>query len=90
MVFFSDNASMVNPTAGSWFVQTILEVFRRHYKKEHVADMMTVVNLVVAELRGKLLDGDGKSYVEAIQMPCIVSTLRKRFYLYHSEQIDHV
>ena len=57
-------------------MQSLLDVFESHYRKEHVDDMLTVVNLIVAEKRNRTADG-----TPVFQMPCKHSTLRFKFYL---------
>ena len=67
--------SWVRERSGSWLMQKTLDVFERHYRRRHVEEMLTVVNLVVADLRGTVGD------LEAVQMPCKFSTLRMQFFL---------
>ena len=50
-------------------MQSLLDVFESHYKREHVDDMMTVVNLIVAEKRNRKSDG-----TPVCQIPCKHST----------------
>ena len=76
--FFAECESYVSTdvSGGSWFMQSLLDVFESHYKREHVDDMMTVVNLIVAEKRNRKSDG-----TPVCQIPCKHSTLRFKFYL---------
>ena len=63
-----------------------MKVFDKHQKKEHVVDMMTVVNLAVAEMRERMFLNTTEEFMAA-QVPSMVSSLRKRFYLYNSKSI---
>ena len=71
---------MKDPRRGSWFIQTTMEVFERHYKKRHAEEMMTVVGLCVAEERGLLAKEENELEIVR-QMPCKISTLRYTFFL---------
>ena len=86
LCFYSipDHSSLVNPYTGSWFIQKTLEVFQKYQTREHVVDMMTVVNLAVSELRGAVYPKNADPY-KAIQIPSITSSLRKKFYLYNTK-----
>ena len=39
----ADHVAYRDTVGGSWFIQTLVQVFREQYKKEHVLDMMTEV-----------------------------------------------
>ena len=58
--------------SGTWFISDLVDVFRERYKKEHLMDMLTEVNNKVSNR--STMSGDK-------QMPCQVSTLRKKLYL---------
>lgn len=62
----------------SFFIDTLLEVFKKQYKTDHVEDMMISVREMVAL-------GDKKHYhrkegMETKEMPFTWSTLTKRLY----------
>ena len=87
ILFYAEHESYVssNGLKGSWFMQSLLAVFESHYKHEHVDDMMTVVNLKVAEKRNCTIDG-----TSVCQMPCKQSTLRFKFYLWTTTVITNL
>ena len=69
---------------GSVFLRHVVEVFREHYKREHLLDMMTRVNWLVSEHGLKI---DGKT--RYIQMSEIQSTLTKKLYFFSVEVEDN-
>lgn len=58
---------------GSWFIQSLVDVFREKASEEHVMDMLTLVNSKVAEITEDKL---GLS-----QTPAPTTTLRYKWYL---------
>ena len=79
LCLLADTKSFVAPN-GSWFIQTTLDVFERHYRKMHVEEMFTIVNLVTSN---KIAQERISKYElkDAIQMSCKHSTLRMKFKL---------
>ncbi|XP_046855929.1 LOW QUALITY PROTEIN: caspase-7-like [Xenia sp. Carnegie-2017] len=65
---------------GSWFIQSIIEVFSEHATSMDLLRMMTRVNADVAKLASKTedIESDKKK-----QIPSIVSQLRKDFISFH-------
>ncbi|XP_014678986.1 PREDICTED: caspase-2-like isoform X2 [Priapulus caudatus] len=61
-----------NEVRGSWFIQSLVEVFMNYACTDNINDLMTKVNQLVAT-RYQSLDG-------AKQMPVFESSLRKPFY----------
>ena len=63
-----------NPGNGSWFIQSVAEVFEKYADHMDILRMLTRVNAAVATY--KSCTGDFKSH-EKMQIPSIVSMLRK-------------
>ncbi|KXJ20965.1 caspase-3 [Exaiptasia diaphana] len=68
-----------NSVNGSWFIQSIAEVFDKYAKTTDLLTMMTRVNALVATYQSRTNDpySDRKK-----QIPSIVSMMRKDFYFY--------
>ena len=81
LCFIVDTESYVSPAEGSWLIKNTLGVFQRHYLTRHVEEMLTVVNLAVANELGVAFTETGSRY-ETAQIPVKHSTLRRTFYLY--------
>nr|XP_039250845.1 caspase-2-like [Styela clava] len=64
--------------SGSWFIQSIYNVFRECYQQKHVTDMLTKVNREMMNRRGVVDMNDCKS------MSIYESSLTKDFYLVKS------
>jgi len=69
---------------GSWFIQVLIHKLQKYYKSEDLLSILTTVNNKVAKF---LADGPcfdrGSKYAGSSckQMPCFLSTLRKKLYL---------
>jgi hypothetical protein len=74
-----------NSVNGSWFIQSIVEVFNKYAKTTDVLTMMTRVNALVATYQSRTNDpySDRKK-----QIPSIVSMLRKDFYFFPQDVVD--
>lgn len=72
-------ASFRNLENGSWFLQTLVKVFRDYFEKEHLMDMLLRVNYIIA----KLSVGNMK------QMPIQECTLTKKCFFYKQQQIEN-
>ena len=59
------------PLLGSWFISSVVNVFKEYAEREHLMDMMLRVNNCVAEFFSK----EGLK-----QMPCQVCMLRKKVF----------
>ncbi|XP_064644040.1 caspase-8-like isoform X1 [Lineus longissimus] len=68
--------SFRNAEKGSWFIQTICDVFEQNYRYHHVLDMLTMVNREVSKKRTKTDLGKNVG-----QISCQVSTLRSNLFL---------
>lgn len=62
----------------SCFIHALMEVFRSHYKTEHVEDMLISVREMVA--LGDKKNNLGNKRTETKEMPFTWSTLTKRLY----------
>jgi hypothetical protein len=69
-----------NSDNGSWFIQSLVEVFNKYAKTTDVLTMMTRVNALVATYQSRT---PGRSFSHnKMQIPSIVSMLRKDFYFF--------
>uniref|UniRef100_A0A1I8AQ48 CASPASE_P20 domain-containing protein n=1 Tax=Steinernema glaseri TaxID=37863 RepID=A0A1I8AQ48_9BILA len=68
--------SLRQPRRGSWFIQTICNVFKNCAQSHDVLSMYTKVNNLVSQLE----------WVNRKQMPEFTSRLRKNFYLFPPEE----
>ncbi|XP_065654011.1 CARD-caspase isoform X6 [Hydra vulgaris] len=68
-----------NSAKGSWFIQALVEVFRKHAHKMDVVRMLTRVNRIVATKKSQT--GQLSSHNKR-QISSIVSQLRKDLFLY--------
>lgn len=68
---------------GSWFIQSIIEVFSEHATSMDLLRMMTRVNADVAKLVSKTEDTESD---KKKQIPSIVSQLRKDFYFFPQDE----
>lgn len=70
--------AFVNET-GSWFIESLVDVFKEYAEKEHVADMLTMVNKRMAE---KTAQHDSDNQIHGAKaMSEYISTLREKIYL---------
>lgn len=67
---------------GSWFIQTLCDVIEQYRKKEHLADMLTKVQYIVAREFERGNFGSGKNPEYSKQMPTVETRLTKPFYLF--------
>nr|AAZ95018.1 caspase 3-like protein [Anemonia viridis] len=74
-----------NSVNGSWFIQSIVEVFNKYAKTTDLLTMMTRVNALVATYQSRTNDpySDRKK-----QIPSIVSMLRKDLYFFPNNLVD--
>ncbi|XP_064643823.1 uncharacterized protein LOC135497818 [Lineus longissimus] len=76
-------------TTGSWFIQELVDVFQKHFEKEHVLDMLTMVNNKVARKEPDVHRFKAftiEQITDARQTPCLMSTLTKKLYLTCSDK----
>lgn len=69
----SGYVSWRNAVVGSWFIQSICEVFSQHAHAEHVMDMLTMVNRKVSSVTSS-------TGHKQVPEPC--SRLLKKFFFY--------
>ncbi|KAL9966433.1 hypothetical protein ACROYT_G024506 [Oculina patagonica] len=62
--------------SGSWFVQVLVDVIRKHHRHHHLLDMLTEVNKQVADIANDNPDVD-----LPFQVPAPTHTLRAQVYL---------
>ena len=67
-----------NTNHGSYFVQCLDEVFRKHVEKHDVATMLTMVNRSVSQMQGRIRCGGGEKQVK--QTCDYNSSLTKKLY----------
>uniref|UniRef100_H3A019 Caspase 2 n=1 Tax=Latimeria chalumnae TaxID=7897 RepID=H3A019_LATCH len=72
-------AAMRNTRKGSWYIQAIREVFTKHAKEMHVADMLVKVNALIKEREGY---APGTDFHRCKEMSEYCSTLCKNLYLF--------
>ena len=70
---FQGTKAWRNDQDGSWYIHHLCEVLKKYHERDHFMDMLVMVNSEVAKRES--------SDEAAKQMPCIVSTFTKRFYL---------
>ncbi|CAH1240768.1 CASP2 [Branchiostoma lanceolatum] len=75
------NMAFRNETQGSWYIQAIDQVFRQRAKDTHVADMMTMVNRMVAE---KTAQSESLRYTGGKEASEYLSNLQKNLYFFPS------
>lgn len=78
MLFLLGFFSFRNSTRGSWFIQAIAEVFKKHAMELELVQLLTRVNRKVAydfESKSENQEHSGKK-----QIPSIVSLLTKELY----------
>ncbi|XP_075071845.1 caspase-2 isoform X2 [Mixophyes fleayi] len=71
--------SLRNTKRGSWFVQDLTEVFSKHAKDTHVADMLVKVNACIKKREGH---APGTEYDRCKEMSEYSSTLCRDLYLF--------
>ncbi|KAM9327080.1 caspase-2 [Gastrophryne carolinensis] len=71
--------SLRNTKRGSWFIQDLTEVFSKHAKDTHVADMLVKVNACIKKREGH---APGTEYDRCKEMSEYSSTLCKDLYLF--------
>ncbi|KAJ7325213.1 hypothetical protein JRQ81_018233 [Phrynocephalus forsythii] len=67
-----------NPGKGSWFVQALCSVLKKHAKELEILQILTMVNYRVS--RNYESQSDDPRYSEKKQVPCVVSMLTKELY----------
>ena len=88
------HVSWRSSVSGSWFISTLVSVFKDMAEKEHLLDMMTEVNRRVAENCTKQntlgtftsRSGPKEFQLTCKQMPALMSTLRKRLYFFRDKR----
>ncbi|XP_078614779.1 caspase-2-like isoform X2 [Branchiostoma floridae x Branchiostoma japonicum] len=73
------NMAFRNETQGSWYIQAMDQVFRQHAKDTHVADMMTMVNRLVA---AKTAQSENSDYTGGKEASEYLSNLQKNLYFF--------
>ncbi|XP_019623613.1 PREDICTED: caspase-2-like isoform X1 [Branchiostoma belcheri] len=73
------NMAFRNETQGSWYIQAIDKVFRQHAADTHVADMMTMVNKMVAEQTAHC---ENSNYTGGKEASEFLSNLQKNLYFF--------
>ncbi|CAI9566334.1 unnamed protein product [Staurois parvus] len=71
--------SLRNTKRGSWFIQDLTEVFSKHAKDTHVADMLVKVNACIKKREGH---APGTEFDRCKEMSEYCSTLCKDLYLF--------
>lgn len=71
--------SLRNTKRGSWFIQDLTEVFSKHAKDTHVADMLVKVNAYIKKREGH---APGTEFDRCKEMSEYCSTLCKDLYLF--------
>ena len=67
--------------SGSFLVQEVITAIKRYYRTEHLLDMLTEASRHVSKTKRKFIDKKGEQR-DACQMPHIVTTLTRKFFLY--------
>ena len=78
---FADYTSYRDMEEGSYFIQSLVSVFKEYADKEHIMEMMTRVNNKVYQ------HIHGTSYGQT-QVPAPISTLRKKLYFWPGVNFD--
>lgn len=71
-----------NGKTGSWFIQTLCEVFRKHAHDTDIVRMLTKVNRIISQRKSQSTTTQANS---KRQVSSTVSQLRKEFYFFPSE-----
>ncbi|KAG9465274.1 hypothetical protein GDO78_018580, partial [Eleutherodactylus coqui] len=71
--------SLRNTKHGSWFIQDLADVFSKHAKDTHVADMLVKVNARIKRREGH---APGTEYDRCKEMSEYSSTLCRDLYLF--------
>ncbi|XP_064619327.1 caspase-3-like isoform X2 [Lineus longissimus] len=72
--------SFRNTKEGSWFIQTLVNVFKACYKDHDLLSMLTEVNNQVSKMFD-VTRPRPKTGTPDLQMPCFMSSLRKKLFL---------